>query len=253
MKKLLCSSLCFVCIGALISGCGGGGASSSGTNPSNVQILGIWSGSTKASTGLVTGVVSNQYYGSGTTLTGASVIVLSTGQVEVGSISGVISGATCTSTVDYGSFGKTTETLKLSNNSVLSGSYTRKTGTSVAETGTESFTPNIGSSTPDVRGNYTGSAKGNASGSTTTTISVAIPNTLSTNTFDATVTANGTAIAATGAVIGNKMVISVANFGGNNIYISGTIAGTSFTGTYYETAAGGTGAPSSGTVTLTKQ
>ncbi len=247
------SSLCFVCIGALISGCGGGGASSSSTNPSNVQILGVWNGSTKASTGAVTGTVSDQYYGTGTSVTGESVVILSTGQVEVGSISGVISGATCTSTVDYGSFGKTTETLTLSSSSVLSGGYTRKIGFTVAETGTESFTTNIGASTPDIRGTYAGTAKGNAAGSTSTSITVAIPTTLTTNTFDATVTANGTAIAATGAIVGKKMVITIVNFGGNNIYISGTITGGSFTGTYYETAAGGTGAPSSGNVTLTKQ
>ena len=242
--SIFCASVFVACL----AGCGTGG-SSAGT--SDAQIQGIWNGALRSNSSGATASLMNEYFQSGTSVTGTSVIISSSGQIVIGTVNASVSGNSVSSTVNYGTFGTSTAPLTVVAGPALNGTYSKTAGTTPADTGTLSFTRYAGVSTVPVLGTYKGSAVGNAAGSTPTSITAVISSMNSADTFNASITAGGNTTVSPGAVISNNIYIIVTTSSAATIYLNGKLNGSVYSGTYLQVPA--SGSSSSGTFTLTKQ
>jgi len=253
--KRLIAPIAIWTIAALV-GCGGGNTD---TGATATKAAGIWSGTATSSAG--TSNMDVEFVQNGTVLDGMARFVKG-GTVNSGGLSGSISGNSISVAVAFSgsntpdTFGTSTVNLTQVGNTI-SGTFVRTYNDVVLETGAIHLTKSSVSSSPNLTGSYSLNVT-NASGITSPlAITISQPPLMGDgfNIQSGTVL---TGLAGSGVIIGNTLTAwatwtaSTSPLSINVVYLSGTVTGSSISGTTVEPASnsGVGGVQQNGTFTL---
>lgn len=211
-----------------LAACGGDGGSSG-----NSTFQGIWTGTATPNSGVGTSKLEFEFFQSGNTLTGESVIT-SNGIPQTGSLNGTVSGTTFNIKVNIGSAGSPTITGSINGTSTaLTGNYQTTPINGVSSKGTFSLTKSVGVTTPTIAKNFVGTST--VTGSAAKPLTLVVTQTQDSLTLTGISGTAGTSgalsLTGSGALIGNHFTGIITDAQNNVTYIDGTVSGTAISGT----------------------
>jgi hypothetical protein len=245
--KYFLSLPALACVAVLFSlGCGGGGGGNGGGGGGTKSFTGIYSGTTKSTSGGHGANLTVQITQTGANTNGTDLLD-SGGEIVTGTSTGTVTGSTASvDTVYGGKFGTATVMFTKTGNT-LNGTYTTKVNGVVADTGTVTLTLSNIATTSNAAGNYDGTSTN--TGAPAQSLAFTVAQSGDTITISNGLSKGTNAFTGAGLIIGNTFGAVISQTGSSNtIDIIGTLNGTTLSGTTWEpgTNSGNNGTPVTG-------